>query len=314
MLTVLEVTLPVFALVLCGWLAARQGLLQAAAVDGLNTFVFWFALPAMLFRAVSAHPVSGIADPRFLAAFLLAAALVFFGTRLAARMLSTDPSQRIGLAFTATHGNIGYLGLPLLAQLGNDAWLPAMVMVMIADILIVIVGTIVMFEFARGGEAAHTPVRARLRAALGGLLRTPLLLGIASGLLFSAGGFTLPAAPDAFVRLLASAAGPCALFAIGASFGARRVSFGGGVGLLLAAKLMIHPLLVAATMALLGVDPAMAAIGVLAASLPSASNAFILSQRYGVDIRPIGTAIIVGTFAGAATVSFVIWLLGLRLH
>ena len=58
MLTVLEVTLPVFALVLCGWVAARRGLLQDSGVEGINIFVFWFALPAMLFRAVAAHPVS----------------------------------------------------------------------------------------------------------------------------------------------------------------------------------------------------------------------------------------------------------------
>jgi predicted permease len=62
-----------------------------------------------------------------------------------------------------------------------------------------------------------------------------------------------------------------------------------------------------------GVDPKLAAIGVLAAALPTASNTFILSQRYGVDTRAIGAAIVVGTFAAAATVSFVIWLLGLRI-
>ena len=46
--------------------------------------------------------------------------------------------------------------------------------------------------------------------------------------------------------------------------------------------------------------------------MPTASNTFILSQRYGVDTRAIGAVIVVGTFAAAATVSFTIWLLGLR--
>lgn len=313
MLTVLEVTLPVFALVFCGWLAARRGLMSPEAVAGINAFVFLFALPAMLFRAVSSQPVARIVDLRFLAAYLLAAAVVFFGTRLLSRAVSPDASQRTGFAFAATHGNVGYLGLPLMAQLGNEAWMPGMVMAMIADIFVVIVVSILLFEFARTGGDAAAPLATRLRAALGGLLRTPLILGIGAGLAFSVADARLPSAADAFVRLLAQAAGPCALFAIGASLGGRPVTVDRTVTGLMAVKLVVHPLLVGATMWLLGADPELAAIGVLAASLPSASNAFILSQRYGVDTRPIGAAIVVGTFAAAGTVSFAIWALGLRL-
>jgi predicted permease len=312
MLTVLEVTLPVFALVLCGWLSARRRLLSEEAVEGINAFVFWFALPAMLLRAVSAQPVSQIADARFLLAYLAAAMLMFFVSRALAAADGADRVSRTGLAFAASHGNIGYLGLPLLAQLGDPSRLPAMVMAIVVDILVVIVMSIVLFEFARShGGGDEVPVLRRVRGALGGLLRTPLILGIAAGLVLSVTGITLPVPAATFVDLLASAAGPCALFAIGASLGARRVSLERRVGGLLVAKLIVHPALVAGIMALLGVDARLAAIGVLAAALPTASNAFILSQRYGVDTRPIGAAIVAGTFISAATVSLVIWLLGL---
>lgn len=310
MLTVLEVTLPVFALVFCGWISARRQLMSAESIEGINAFVFWFALPAMLLRAVAAHPVSQIADPRFLSAFLLAALLMFFGSRLFARTLDADSASRTGFAFASTHGNIGYLGLPLVAQLGDPSRLPAMVMAMIVDIFVVIVLAIVLFESARSDNTGVSKMR-RLRGALGGLLRTPLILGIAAGLVLSVTGATLPTSVDAFVRLLASAAGPCALFAIGASLGARRVALDHNVGALIVLKLAVHPALVAGTMTLFGVDPALAAIGVLAAALPTASNTFILSQRYGVSTQSIGAAIVAGTFGGAATVSFVIWALGL---
>jgi malonate transporter len=310
MLTVLEVTLPVFALVLFGWVAARRGLLQDSGVEGINLFVFWFALPTMLFRAVAAHPVSKIADPRYFAAYLLAGAFLFACMLWIARR--RPAGDRTALAFSATHGNVGFLGLPLLAQLGDESRLPAMVMTILADICVVIVGSIVLFEFARSAEAGGTPRAARLRAALGGLLRTPLILGIVAGLVFSATGMQLPAPADTLVRLLAQAAGPCALFAIGASLGGRAVVIDGSVGGLLLAKLVVHPVLVGAAMWALGADPTLAAIGVLAACLPTASNTYILSQRYGVDTRAIGSAIVIGTFAATGTVSFVIWLLQLR--
>ena len=59
MLRVLEVTLPVFALVFCGFFGQRGGLLPAQAVQGLNAFVFYFALPAMLFRVIATQRGSG---------------------------------------------------------------------------------------------------------------------------------------------------------------------------------------------------------------------------------------------------------------
>lgn len=315
MLTVFEVTLPVFALVLCGWVAARRRMLSPEAASGINAFVFQFALPAMLYRAVATQSFERLVDARFLAAYIAAALLMLFGSRLLARRVAPqDPIQRIGLAFSATHGNLGYLGLPLMAQLGDLTRMPAMVMALLVDILVVIVLSIVMFEFARSADSQDSQRSRHLRAAIGGLLRTPLILGIMAGLVMALSGWTLPGPADTFVRLLSSAAGPCALFAIGASLGERRVSIDAGVPTLVALKLLIHPALVAALMWALDVEPRLAAVGVLAASLPTASNAFILSQRYGADTRPVGAAIAVGTALAVVTVSMVIWLFKLTAH
>jgi malonate transporter and related proteins len=317
MFTVFQVTLPVFGLVFCGWLAARRRMLSDEQVSGINAFVFWFALPAMLFRAVAAHPVAEIADPRFLAAYACAGLLMFFGTRAFARGGGRDRSLGTGYALNATHGNIGYLGLPLLAQLGDPSRVPPLVMAMVVDIFVVILLSIVLFEVERGRRsagaegAAAASVASGIRLAVIALVRSPLILGIGAGLVFSTALWTLPPVADSFTALLAAAAGPCALFAIGASLGSRPIVIDRAVSGLIALKLLVHPALVAAAAALLNVDPRTAAIGVLAASLPAASNTYILAQRYGVDTRAISAAIVAGTFAAAITVTAVIWLLGL---
>jgi predicted permease len=311
MLTVLEVTIPVFALVFCGWIAARRRLLSAEGIDGINTFVFMFALPPMLFRAVSAYPLSEFFDIRFVAAYLVTGLIIFFGTQAIARLDSPDRTQSIGLAFAATHGNIGYLGLPLIAQLGDPRRLPGIAMALIVDIFVVIVMSIVLFEFARSSDQAATSRTARIRKSIIGLLKTPLILGIAAGLLFSSTGWKLPPSADTFVKLLGSAAGPCALFAIGASLGSRKAVIDRTVSGLIAIKLLVHPALMALAMLVFRVEPGMAAVGILAAGLPTASNAFILSQRYGVDTQAMGAAIVLGTFVAAASVSCIIWLLAI---
>ena len=312
MLTVLEVTLPVFALIGCGWVAAKRRLLTPEATRGINVFVFMFALPAMLFRAVSEQSLEHIADPRFFAAYAVSALIMLFGSRLLARRHARhDASQRTAFAFSATHGNLGYLGLPLMAQIGDSSLLPAMVMALLVDILVVIVLSIVMFEFARDRGGDRSARAHRLQGAIGGLLKTPLIAGIAVGLVFGLNHWTLPAPASAFVGLLAAAAGPSALFAIGASLGERRIELSQGVPEMVLLKLIAHPALVALAMWAMGADPRLAAVGVLAATLPTASNTFILSQRYGADTRPVGSALALGTVLAVVTVSAFIWLLGL---
>lgn len=307
MLTVFEATLPVFGLVFCGWIAARRRMLSDEAVSGINAFVFWFALPAMLFRVVSAHPLTQFADLRYFLAYTSVALLVFFLSRRLSPLLrpGADASHRTGFALNATHGNIGYLGIPLLAQLGDPTRLPILVFAIMIDIFVVILLSILLFELDRNRRASALP------AAVGGLVKSPIILGIAVGLVFSALEWTLPRVVDSFVQLLAAAAGPCALFAIGASLGGRAIRIDREVNGLLAVKLIAHPLLMAASAWVFGVDPIPAAVAILMASLPSASNSFILAQRYGVDTRALSASIIVGTFYGAFTVTLVIWWLGL---
>ena len=350
MLSVLHVTLPVFALVLCGWIAARRRILSPEAASGINAFVFMFALPAMMYRAASTQSPGQLADLRFLSAFAIAALLMLFGSRwLAPKAAAPNPQQRTGVAFAATHGNVGYMGLPLTAQLGDPSLMPAMVMALLVDILMVIVITILLFEWGRQtrasvqgasgqsssgqaaagqvvagqavagqGSQATTPVSgpsdstgARLRQVLIGLLRTPMILGLVVGVVVSAGWIPVPDTAESFIGLLAQAAGPCALFAIGASLGERKIELDAPTGGLVALKLLIHPLLVAALMWILQVDWRLAAVGIMAAGLPTASNVFILSQRYGVNVRPIGAALALGTLLAAVSVSFILWMTGL---
>jgi predicted permease len=168
-----------------------------------------------------------------------------------------------------------------------------------------------MFEFARDRGGDRSARAHRLQGAIGGLLKTPLIAGIAVGLVFGLNHWTLPAPASAFVGLLAAAAGPSALFAIGASLGERRIELSQGVPEMVLLKLIAHPALVALAMWAMGADPRLAAVGVLAATLPTASNTFILSQRYGADTRPVGSALALGTVLAVVTVSAFIWLLGL---
>lgn len=322
MLRVLEVTLPVFALVFCGYFGQRGGLLPSQAVQGLNAFVFYFALPAMLFRVIATQPVSSFTNWRFGLGYALAAVGVFLFTRAAAMPRRDDPpatrgpqrAQATAFGLNAAHGNVGYLGVPLVAELGRDL-VPAIIMVLLSDIFLVITMAIALLELERrrGAAAGDRPRQTVFSTVALGLVRSPLVMSIVLGLIWALLSPPMPDAADNFIRLLGAAAGPCALFAIGASLGDRRIAFTPAVSGLLALKLIAHPALAALLLfGVLDIDHRMAAVGVLAASLPAASNSFIIAQRYQVPAHEISSAILAGTFVALASVSTVIWLLGLR--
>ena len=115
MLAVLEVTLPVFALVLCGYLAAARQMLPDKAVEGINAFVFRFALPAMLFRVVALRPIGELIDWRFAGGYVAAGLAVYLLVYQSARRgrlgaPPADGAHAAALSLHVTHGNIGYLG------------------------------------------------------------------------------------------------------------------------------------------------------------------------------------------------------------
>ncbi len=313
MFAVLEVTLPVFALVFCGYLASARSLLPDRAVEGINAFVFWFALPAMLFRVIGLRPIAELVDLTFALGFLATGFLIFGITALMARKgwLSGAPrsdTESPALALNAAHGNGGYLGLALFAEIGAQT-LPTVALVLICDIFILITFTLLLLESARARQGAH---RSRI-AVIASVLRSPMVASIGAGLLFSLSGFSLPTVAENFTRLLAAAAGPCALFAIGAALGGRPLNLDREIASLIGIKLLIHPLIAAVVFyLLLPVDPLAAAVGVVCATLPSASNSFIIAQRYGVAVPSISASIVGGTALSVVTVSLAIGLTGLR--
>jgi malonate transporter len=79
-LAILLITFPFFALVLCGYVAARRGMLPLEAIPGLNAFVLYFALPCMLYRFGASTPVAQLLDIAAVAVYLPCALIMVAAT------------------------------------------------------------------------------------------------------------------------------------------------------------------------------------------------------------------------------------------
>ena len=132
MLEILRVTFPFFALVLCGYAAARLRFLPLEAIPGLNGFVLFFALPCMLFRFGSDTPIAQLLDAGVFFTYLFCVlVIVAFSIAISmnARIRWNDAS--LG-ALVAAFPNTGFMGVPLLvALLGAQAVGPAIVTIVV---------------------------------------------------------------------------------------------------------------------------------------------------------------------------------------
>jgi hypothetical protein len=297
--------LPVFGLVACGYLAGRAGLVTQASSTALNQFVYAFALPAMLFIAVYRGSLEDILS----GAFLLAVIAATVGTAAAgfalSRMNGAPNAESTMRALNASFANTGYLGIPLVTvAYGERAALPAALATVATNFVSFALAVVCLELFVN-------PRRGGVRRALRGVVMSPLIWPIVLAILFVGLEIRLPLPVERFATLLAAAAGPCALFAIGLFVSQLSIRAGAAASWQTSVlKLVVHPILMALLVyQVLSVDPFWATIAVVCASLPLGATAFVLAQRYGLLEAETSTGAVVSTAASVLTVSLVMALL-----
>jgi len=305
-----KIIIPFFALILFGFVAAWRGWVPPAAVPAFNGFLLYFAVPALLFRFASTAAFAEIMNGRFFIAYTIAglvtllAVIAFARGVMGARLRD---AAFYGLAASAT--NIGYLAIPLLvALLGASAASPAM-LATVAEMTIIASVAVALSQLDSNQSAGWQKA---VRDAVMRAVMNPFLISIVVGAAFSALSWKLPTPVDEIMNLLANAAGPCALFAIGVSLYRPGAMQGAAlIALPVAGKLLLHPLVVWLALLAFGVDRFTITVGVLTAALPTAGWVFIFAQRYESDVARISTALVASTALAAITFSILVWHLGL---
>ena len=311
MQVILNTALPFFALIFCGYGAGRFRLLSEASVAGINAFVFYFALPAFIFNLLATSLLSEIANGSFIAAYLGTGLVVFAGAAILGRALFEVRRSEAALqGAAAVLGNTGYMGIPLVAAAFGERGAIPLVLGLTLEATVLIPLTIVLVEAQKGLDAGWSEL---LSSVAGSMVRNPIIVAIFAGVLLSATGLGLPTPLENFTGLLGGAAGPCALFALGATLAGFPISAGiGEVSYMAFFKLLVHPAAIwFATTRLFDVDPLWASVAVLGAALPVAANVFIVARQYDTYVERVSSAILVSTAISVVTVSGLLTILPL---
>lgn len=297
-----DVVLPVFAIVAAGYVCGRRKLLGAESSEALNGFVYWVALPALLFKAMAVVDLSEVLNGSFLAAFAGASFLTWGLASIAGRVLfRLDPAEAALHGLSVAYPNSGFMGIPLaIAAYGEAAALPAIVATVISVLSVAL--AIVPIEIARQQKSELARLVGHVASAL---VRNPMIVAPCAGLIWAGTGLGLPTPFETFTGILGAAAGPCALFSIGLFLVGKPLTEGSmEVAAMTVAKLVIHPLLTAfAILVFFPTDPLWATVAILSAALPIGSGPFVLAQAQGIYVRRTSTVMLVTTVLSVGTIS-----------
>jgi malonate transporter and related proteins len=312
-LHILAITTPIFTLIGIGYATTRAGLFAKSDMRVLGKFVLTLALPALIFRAMAQRSVAEVFNPTYLAAYLLGSlatlALVYSLTR---RGLKLNHTTSTFCAMGSSCANSGFVGYPiLLLSLPSMAGV-ALALNMVVENMVVIPLLLFMAEHGKG---QHPDARRALRQALHRLITNPLVIGLLGGLAVSVSGWSLPAPAVRTVDMLAVASGAVSLIVIGGTLvGLPLRGLAWKVAPLSIGKLVLHPLLVWAALALVGslglpdLDPGLRTAAILSAAMPMMGMFPTLAQAHGQEDWT-AVALVLTTTTAFFTLTGLLWIL-----
>ncbi|AHD02367.1 AEC family transporter [Leisingera methylohalidivorans] len=300
-------TLPFFAIIGLGYWAGRSRFFTEDATAYLTRFVFYFPLSAMIFGFAANLSFAEIFDPALILGYLSGTLAVYLLVTAVAWVRGLDMPTAAVEAQCAAIGNVGFLGLPMMAILFGPASAAPMMVVLSVDLVVFSSLIVILINTGRGQGQGSGMRLGTLKLVGLGLLKNPMILSICAGLAWSASAWPIPAPANDFLTILGGAATPGALFAIGASLASKSAERVQVSGWLSFAKLVLHPACVAAAVLwLIPAAPFSAAVAIAAASLPVAGNVYMLAQHYGVAPQRASAAILISTVLSIVTVPAVI--------
>lgn len=308
MSSVLNVLLPIFALILVGYVCRRTNRLGPTAASEINRMVVWLCLPALLFTVTATATWEQIWHPGFVLTFALSTLAMFALTLLLRRKKAGHFADASIDALSASYANTGYIGIPLCVMvLGQDGLQPALIASLI--VVCVLFGlTLVCIEI---GLQSERHVHKIVLKVLLALAKNPLVVAPILGACWAWSGAALPGPLAKFLSLLGAATTPCALVSLGLFLAQKQNGPRHGTSLLVLIKLIAHPLLTwFLAFKVFHLPPLWANSALLLSALPTGTGPFMLAEYYKREASVVSSTILISTLGSLITLSICLYVIG----
>jgi predicted permease len=303
MINVVTTIIPIFMIIILGWLARVCGFIRAEFISPANRLVFYLAIPAMVFRSISKASLNSQFDGRVVTLAVLSVCIVFGIAWFLARRGALPRGQRGSFIQNSFHGNIGYIGLAVsFYYLGPEGFVKASILAGFLLILQNLLGVIVLQVNAPHNSASKNRWMPVLKIA-----GNPIILSALAGILVSLTALPVPLVLGRCLDILSNLALPLALLIIGASLSfdmvQSKLKAVLSCGLL---KLILLPAIGFVLYRLFNVMPEAYLPGIILLASPTATVTYVMAREMQGDSEFAVATISLNTLLSAAT--YTIWL------
>ena len=302
---VLNSALPVFALILTGFICGFYGVFDRTATDNLNRFAIYLALPSLMFTAMSKITPDQVQQLGFVGAFCGGFAVTFTVAFALSRARGRPVANASIEGLDASYSNVGFMGIPMCLLVFGPESAPASIIATLFTACVLFLFAIVVIEIdLQKGDSFWSTGAKVARALFSSLLIAPVA-GLAIGL----SGLTVPAPFASFTTLLGGAASPAALVCIGLFLAQERVVTHDirSIALLVAMKLILQPVVTALlAFHVFSMPPLWSHSAVILSALPIGSGPFTIAKLYGLEAGVTSGSILATHVFAVLTVSILV--------
>jgi len=297
----IEVILPVFLVIGFGFFAVWRGLFSEAGVDGLMVFTQKFAIPCLLFRAISTLDLEQNFDLDLMISFYVGALCGFLACFLGARyFFKRDWEDCVAIGFCGLFSNSLLLGLPITERAyGVDALTANYAIIAIHSPFCYGIGITAM-EIVRNRGSSYA---AMPRKVLTAMFSNALILGITLGFIVNLFSVPVPTVMWDAIDLMVRAALPAALFGLGGVLYRYRPE--GDMRTILyvvSVSLILHPAIVWVLGKSYGLSVDAFRSAILTAAMAPGINSYVFANMYGRAKRVAASSVLLGTAFSIVTV------------
>ena len=303
----INVTMPIFLVMVIGYILKQIGMLNDNFVTVANKFNFKVTLPFMLFKDIAGVDIKAVFDIKYVLFCAIVSTICFWVVWGTAKLLVRDKTIRGAFVQSSFRGSAAVMGLAFIQNIyGSSAMGPLMIVsaVPLYNIFSVIVLT---FE---ANDSTGIDKKAKIRQAGINICKNPIILSILAGLIVGLLGIQFPTLVNKTVSSVAQMATPLALITIGAGFEGRKAL--AKIAPTMAAstiKLVLQPLIFLPVAAWMGFSgEKMIAILIMLAS-PTTPSCYIMAKSMNNDEVLTASVIVTTTLMAAFTLTGWIFLL-----
>lgn len=296
-----QLLFPDFSLIVCGYLVCRYTALNRTVWEQVESLVYFFLFPVLLFHSIVKSPLDLIAASSLISAGLLMGVagiamayslpyLPWVGSRIDKR--DHAASAQVAFRFNS------FIGLALADRLAGTEGL--MMIAVLIGVCVPLLNVAAVWPMARHAQSGF----------LRELLRNPLIIATAAGLAANLLGFTIPVWLESTVTRIGSASLALGLMAAGAGMQLGHLSQAKTLTIaVLSIRHLLLPIVALGLSKLFSLSVPQTTILLAFSALPTASSAYVLAARMGYNSGYVAGLVTLSTMLGVLSLPFALGVL-----